>query len=204
MRKVHLLCYGSGNVGSLTKSLKRVGYFVRAVTDERVRSSPEVLFIPGVGSARFALGELRRSGLDQALVDRVNAGLPTVGICLGAQLFFEYLDEADQDGLGVLPGRVEALETATGFNNGWCHLDYGSLKELGLARSLRANHSFYFNHQYRCATSNAVTYVSVAEIAGVPALYVKDNLVGIQFHPEKSQGGGETLIRNVMEDHFGL
>jgi glutamine amidotransferase len=204
VRRVHLLTFGSGNIGSLTRSLKRVGYFVTTVSSDAIRSSPEVLFIPGVGSACFALQQLRESGLDEALIERVQAGLPTVGICLGAQLFFDFLPEADAPGLGLLEGDVAPLDTQKGFNNGWCHLDYEALKKLGLSRSIRSTHSFYFNHQYKFASPKGLKSVQVKELRDIPALYVRDNLVGIQFHPEKSQGVGETLIRNIMEDHFGL
>jgi glutamine amidotransferase len=204
VRKVHLLDFGSGNIGSLRRALRQVGYFASVIDHELITTSPEVLFIPGVGSATYAMEKLRSSGLDKRLVERHRKGLPIVGICLGAQLFFEFLCEADRSGLGILAGSVEPLETEVGFNNGWCHLDFDALKRLGLARGLRPNHSFYFNHQYRCAAPVDLDVVHLHELDDVPALYVRGNLVGIQFHPEKSQRPGEVLLRNIMEDHYGL
>ncbi len=205
MKIVHILDYGVGNIGSLNRLFLSLGLsVVRAARPEQIAATP-LLLLPGVGSAVTALERIHALGLLEPLRARHAAGRPILGICLGAQLLFSHLAEAsDSAGLGLLPGRVSPLNGSPSFHTGWSALDHERLTALGLARALRPTDTFFFNHQYVCPPAGAPRHVPVATLPDVPAIYLAEHLVGIQFHPEKSQGQGRLLVRNILEDHYGL
>lgn len=202
---IHILDYGVGNIGSLNRLFRSLGLsVVRATRPEQIATTP-LLLLPGVGSAVTALERIHSLALLEPLRARHAAGKPILGICLGAQLLFSVLAEAgDAAGLGLLPGRVAPLTGSPSFHTGWSSLDHDRLIALGLARALRPADTYFFNHQYVCPPTGAPRHVSVAAMPQVPALYLAEHLVGIQFHPEKSQGQGRLLVRNILEDHYGL
>jgi imidazole glycerol-phosphate synthase subunit HisH len=205
MTTMHILDYGVGNIGSLNRLFRSLGLsVVRATTRDQIAATP-LLLLPGVGSAVTALERIHALGLSEPLRARYAAGKPILGICLGAQLVFSTLAEAGEaEGLGFLPGRVAPLHGSPSFHTGWSPLDHDQLTNLGLARALRPGDSYFFNHQYVCPPSSVPRQVPVGTLTHVPALYLAGHLVGIQFHPEKSQGQGRTLVRNILEDHYGL
>jgi len=205
MSTIHILDCGVGNIGSLNRLFRSLGLSVVLTTNPEQIAATPLLLLPGVGSAVTALERIHALGLLDSLRARHAAGRPILGICLGAQLLFSVLAEAgDADGLGLLPGRVGPLPGSPSFHTGWSSLDHDRLISLGLARALRRTDSFFFNHQYVCPPAGAPRHVPVATLPHVPALYLADHLVGIQFHPEKSQGQGRLLVRNILEDHYGL
>lgn len=202
MKTVHLLDYGTGNIGSITGLLTALGYGTVLTADATVIRDCPLLLLPGVGSAGAAMTELRARGLLPNLQARHEAGRPIIGICLGAQLLFSHLDEADTVGLGFLPGTVSRLPERLRFNTGWCRLDWGQRQLHGFATGLRAQDSFFFNHQYACP-AELPTSVSIAGEPGIPAIYSAAHLCGVQFHPEKSQAPGRLLMRNLLRHYHG-
>lgn len=207
MATFHLLDYGVGNVGSLLQLFEALGHSVVRTTRAHQIADTPLLILPGVGSAVTALGKLHQLGLSDVLRARHEMERPMLGICLGAQLPFSILSEAHNDaGLALLPGRVAPLGGNPGFHTGWSPLDHGQLRACGLARSLRSNETFFFNHQYVCpeeGLERSVIAFSNSE-KRVTAMYICGHLTGIQFHPEKSQRQGRILMRNILEDHYGL
>lgn len=204
MKTVHLLDYGTGNIGSLGALLEALGFLaVRTSDAATVRGSPLIL-LPGVGSASTAMAELNARGLLAPLRERHAAGRPIVGICLGAQLLFSFLEESGTEGLGLLPGAVQRLPDRLRFNTGWCRLDWDRTQTNGFGTGLRGSDSYFFNHQYAFPAASIPGCVTVENEPAVPAMFFTPNLCGIQFHPEKSQGPGRLLMRNILRHYHGL
>jgi imidazole glycerol phosphate synthase glutamine amidotransferase subunit len=140
----------------------------------------DLAVLPGVGSARSALAELRARGHDRALVERVAAGRPVLGICLGLQLALEWTDEdGGVPGLGLLPGRAELLRVGRVPRIGWAEV---------------SGDTYYFAHSYAARTSCATAWSE-----GVVAEARLGSFVGVQFHPEKSGAAGARYLSGVLE-----
>jgi glutamine amidotransferase len=158
--------YGAGNVRSVALAFERLG----CVVSDDV-SGADLAVLPGVGSAASAMHGLRARGLDVALRERVQAGKPTLGICLGLQLA---LEESEEDGgtpcLGLVPGRAVRLREGRVPRIGWAKVD---------------DDAFYFAHSYA-----AVSPAATAWSEGVVAEVRSGSFVGVQFHPEKSGAAG--------------
>lgn len=204
MAEIKIINYGSGNTGSLVTAFRRIGVNLTIIRAAEEILAADLLVLPGVGSAKSALSSLAGNRLSDLLQERNQMGKPILGICLGAQMLFEYLHEAGLPGLGWLPGEVRPFERLPHFNNGWCHIEWDSFTETGLTRGIKSSDTFYFNHQYFLPLNKGCKTAVVAELPDVPALCLKDHLCGIQFHPEKSQGPGALVLRNVIFDHYGL
>lgn len=205
MRAIAVVDYGVGNIGSLATMLESLGYVCRVTSDAmEVRDTP-LLLLPGVGSAATAMRELGERGLEQSLRDRHAAGMTMIGICLGAQLMFSDLVEAQGPGLALMQGTVSPIVGTTRFNTGWCQIEWQPLHDAGLVGGLRKSDTFYFNHQYALPSlpPDHVGITShVVHNPAVPALHLTGRLCGIQFHPEKSQASGRRLMKNIL-DYLG-
>ena len=117
----------------------------------------------------------------------------------------EYLEEAEDSGLGWIEGSVSKIGEVGDFNNGWSRIDMDGIKGLGLGRGISARRGFYFNHKYKMPDSDPVSTVIMSSgNRKVTAVIQKGPAIGIQFHPEKSQLNGVRLIRNLMEDYSGI
>lgn len=204
MKNIKVLDYGAGNVGSIITAFTKIGYPPSIALTEKDILSADLLVIPGVGSAKAAITSMQKENLKETLNERHTLKKPLLGICLGAQLLFHYLEEADGIGLSWFPGDVKSLGAPLYFNNGWCHLDSKQFKESGLSRGLGETSTFYFNHQYFFPMSKSYKSISILELEGKGAICLKDHLCGIQFHPEKSQKSGSLILRNILEDHYGF
>jgi glutamine amidotransferase len=173
--------YGAGNIRSVALAFERLG---ARVTDDV--ASADLSVLPGVGSAPSAMDGLRRSGIDEALRGRVEAGAPVLGICLGLQLA---LEESEEDGgvagLGILPGRSVLLREGRVPRIGWA-----TVEPLGSA-GLTAD-AFYFAHSYAAETPYAT-----ATSEGIVAVAQRGSFTGVQFHPEKSGAAGARFLESL-------
>ena len=199
MRKVNIIDYGSGNIGSLVKSLQHLGLQPVVSSSRQDVIGSSLAFFPGVGHAQHAIARLRATGLYDLLIERHSLGRPLVGICLGAQLFLDYVTEADSRGLGFVNASTAPLESALGYNNGWFSLNLDELRSMGLANDLRPGDSFYFNHSYFIPAASFEHRASVLGQPNTTGVFFQDYTVGIQFHPEKSQKAGEIILRNILK-----
>lgn len=202
-----LVDYGIGNLRSLQKAFEAAGVPVIRTGDPAAVAAADRLVLPGVGAFGACAGELRRRGLADAVRQRVMAGVPLLGVCVGMQLLFETSDErpgADghpHAGLGLLPGRVVR------FADGVAGTDGARLKvpHMGWNRLVaRSAHPVlppdaphvYFVHSYHAVAADPADVLAVAQYGvEVPAIVGRGNVVGVQFHPEKSQGAGLDLLR---------
>ncbi|MDG5786613.1 imidazole glycerol phosphate synthase subunit HisH [Evansella sp. AB-P1] len=200
---IGIVDYGMGNLHSVTKGLERIGHspFVSEKIEELEKASKIIL--PGVGSFRDGMRELKDRGLDTFLRDWAETGRPLLGICLGMQLLFEESEEnGPTTGLSLLPGHVVRFpgKTSTGQAYKVPHMGWNRLKfqqpDHPILQEVPTGH-VYFVHSY---VVNAAESVLVASTEYgdqlVPAVVGRNNVWGTQFHPEKSSVLGMQMLRN--------
>ena len=191
MSELAILDLGYGNTDSIRLAFARLGAEAELVSDAGAVERAERLVLPGVGAAAFAMRQLAANGLVEPLKRRSK---PLLGICLGMQMLFEHSDEGDTPLLGLISGRVRALEPAPGVpvpHMGWTRLDEGS--GVGLS----AGDYVYFAHSFACddgpATAARVTYGRP-----IAAAVRQGHLWGAQFHPERSSAAGARFLRAFL------
>ncbi len=189
---------GSGNLRSVAKALTAVGAEVVVSADADVVARADKLVVPGQGAFGACAAELDRGGgaLRQAVLDFIAAGRPFFGICIGMQLLFGSSEEnPEAPGLGILPGRVRRFADRPGLkipHMGWNRTARGPAAGAGVADGA----FFYFVHSYYPDPARAED-VALTTDYGAPfcAAVARDNVFGTQFHPEKSQAAGLSLLR---------
>jgi imidazole glycerol-phosphate synthase subunit HisH len=193
--KVAVLDYGIGNLHSLTKALSRSGAEVAVERDPVVAVRADALVLPGVGAFGAAAGVLAPA---RDIVRRaVSRGLPCLGICLGMQLLFEASDEGGGEGLGILAGRVTKLRAERVPQIGWNDID-DATDPLVTASNLAMA---YYANGFVCRprSVDVVTAWSTHEGDRFPAVVRHKNVVGVQFHPEKSSTPGLALLQSFVD-----
>jgi len=196
--RIVILDYGMGNLRSVAKALERVGAAVEVTTDVEPARRADGVVLPGVGAFPRAMARIRELGFDALLRDRVDAGLPVLGICLGAQLVLESSSElGGTDGLGLLPGEVTGLE-APGLklpHIGWEPVRWERSSEL--TEGIPDATPFYFVHAFapRPARSDDVLGTATHGERFACAL-ARPPVYGAQFHPEKSSAAGLRFLAN--------
>jgi imidazole glycerol phosphate synthase glutamine amidotransferase subunit len=174
--KVAVCDYRAGNIRSVEIAMRRLG--AELVDDV---AGADLAVLPGVGSARSAMDELRSQGLDEVLRNRVADGRAVLGICLGLQLALEHSEEdGGVDGLGILPGRSVRLTEGRIPRMGWADVD-------GTA--------YYFAHSYAAETPCATAWSE-----GIVAEARSGSFLGVQFHPEKSGAPGARYLDRVLRE----
>lgn len=192
---IAIINYEAGNLASVSNALTRLGAeFI--VTDKisDLNSSDGVIF-PGVGHARPAMQSLQKNGLDSWLKKTQK---PLLGICLGMQLLFEFSEEGNAKGLGLIPGRLKRFNST---NQKVPHMGWNALAKVAshpLLNDLESQPYFYFVHSY-FAPVNSQTLASCQYINDFAAVVGKDNVLGVQFHPEKSGKAGAQLLQNFID-----
>ena len=200
MTRVAILDYGMGNLRSAEKALERVGAQPEITRDhERVRQAAAVV-LPGVGAFPRAMEKVRRFGYHELLRERVGAGAPVLGICLGMQLLFDSTTElGGAEGLGLLEGPVEAL-AANGHkvpHIGWNPVGWRT--ESRLTTGLGSPTAFYHVHSFAPRPAHAGDVLGVADYGSeFVSAVAKPPVYGVQFHPEKSGPDGLRLLRNFV------
>ena len=196
--RVIVFDYGAGNLHSLIKALEVGGAVVRVDTDAAaaVRDT-DALVLPGVGA--FAPAAARLAPGRVAMRDALRDGLPTLGICLGMQLLFDASDEGPGDGLGIIAGRVEKLHAARTPQIGWNALEAATEPLLADAHLDVAYYANSFVCRPTAADLACVTAWSEHEGDRFPAAVRRGNVVGTQFHPEKSSAPGVAFVRAFLD-----
>ena len=197
-----IIDYGVGNLFSLTSSLASLGETVTVSRDADVIRSADRIILPGVGAFEDAANKLRASGLGEFIVEEARAGKPLLGICLGMQLLFERSYEyGEHEGLGFIGGSVIPLAGAVGGlkvpHMGWNALKFK--RKHPLFKYVNEGDHVYFVHSYYAADCEDST-VAVSEYGvDVTAAVAKDNVMGCQFHPEKSGEVGLKILKAFCE-----
>ena len=189
--------YGAGNLRSVQNTLDEIGATYELVRDGAGLERASKIILPGVGHFGQMLRSLDEMNVRSAFVERIRAGVPFLGICLGLQGLFERSEEApDQQGLGIFPGMVRRFDkTARVPHMGWNQLDL--VRPSKLLAGLADHPHVYFAHSY---------YVPVVEQAAATCTYTvpytavleAGNVFGVQCHPEKSGPLGLVMVRNFL------
>jgi glutamine amidotransferase len=193
---IAIVDYGMGNKRSVEKALEHVGADPLITSDaDRLRAADAVI-LPGVGAFPEAMRRLRASGLDEVVRERAHAGVPLLGICLGMQLLFDSSTEHEgETGLGLLPGDVDTLKAPKLPHIGWNEVEFA--RESPLVAGLGDAAAFYHVHSFVCRPAEDDDVVGRGDY-GEPfaSIVERDNVMGAQFHPEKSSRDGLALLRN--------
>jgi len=192
---ITILDYGAGNLRSVQNTLEELGCDFRLVRDARGLATAEKILLPGVGHFGQMMRALDDLGVRQTLADRIRAGVPFLGICLGLQALFESSEEAPEArGLGIFPGAVRRFPAGVRIPHmGWNELEVSPTSKLASGLTVRPYvyfaHSYYVPLDPRAAAT--CTY-------GVPytAVLESGQIFGVQFHPEKSAAVGLHIVRN--------
>jgi glutamine amidotransferase len=195
--RLYVIDYGSGNLRSVQKAFEHVGVQAEVGSDPRQVRAAAALVLPGVGAFGPAMEQLHRLGLVEAIKERVKAGAPFLGVCLGLQLLFEESEEnPGVAGLGLLRGRVRLLPPGVKVPHiGWNQVE--AMKDSALLADIPDGSAFYFVHSYvvvptRPADVLTVTDYGVTFTSGVEF----ENVTAFQFHPEKSSTVGLRIYAN--------
>lgn len=197
---IAIIDYGMGNLRSVQKALEKVGATAQITQNpDEIQNAGKVI-LPGVGAMQPAMEKLKSLGLIPAIKSAIKAGKPFLGICLGFQLLFESSTEGGQtQGLGILRGSVERFSKLKIPQIGWnqLHIKNGTSPIL---KNINDSSSVYFCHSYyvKPDDSNVIAATTDYSLEFTSAV-CKDNVFGVQFHPEKSQAIGLQILKNFYE-----
>jgi glutamine amidotransferase len=197
--EIGVVDYGMGNRRSVEKALEHVGARAIVSRDHAALRAAAGLIVPGVGAFPRAMDNLRELSLDELLRERIAAGTPVLGICLGMQLAFEYSSElGEAAGLGIVPGEVRALQAGELKlpHIGWNEVRF-TQPESPLVADLPSSCAFYHVHSFAPVPDEQRDVLGVAEY-GAPFVSAvqRGSFYGVQFHPEKSSAAGLRLLAN--------
>jgi imidazole glycerol-phosphate synthase subunit HisH len=197
---VALADYGMGNRRSVEKALEHVGARVVRTADPEAIGAAEAIVVPGVGAFPEAMRRLRALGLDAVIRERAGSGVPVLGICLGMQLLFEDTTEhGGAEGIGLLEGSVRQLD-APGLKVpqiGWNPVAWR--RESPLTRGLGDPVAMYHVHSFAAFPAHAEDIVGTADYGSeFTSVVHRENVHGVQFHPEKSGPDGLALLANFV------
>ncbi|MFC2064020.1 imidazole glycerol phosphate synthase subunit HisH [Chloroflexota bacterium] len=198
---IAIINYGLGNLHSVQKALAFVGSEVVVTDDPQTILESEKVILPGVGAFAIGMEGLESRGLVSAIREVAATGIPLLGICLGMQLLFQESEEKGRHrGLGLLPGKVVFFQQ-TGFKVpqiGWNQIEV--VKDSRLMKGIVDNDYVYFNHGYYCLPENNEDRLTMTEYGlKFVSSVERENIYGVQFHPEKSQRVGLMILKNFVE-----
>jgi len=195
--QVAIIDYGVGNLRSVEKAFGATGCAAVVSSDERVLRNADRLVLPGVGAFGACMKSLIERGFDKLVRERVAAGTPLLGVCVGMQMLFEESEEfGTTPGLGLLRGRVSRFSDDLVVPQvGWNEIRQRVPHPL--FEGIKDGAFFYFVHSYYCEPAEGEVIVGEADYGVAYASVVaRENLCGVQFHPEKSQTAGLRLLSN--------
>jgi imidazole glycerol-phosphate synthase subunit HisH len=195
--RICILDYGMGNLRSVEKALEHVGAGATISSDAEAVRAADGVILPGVGAFPRAMERARELGLDELIAERRDAGVPILGICLGLQLLFESSSElGGAAGIGLLPGGVAELDAGELKvpHIGWSPVRWE--KDSRLAEGIESETPFYFVHSFAPNPDRDDILGSAAYGARFACAAERDNVFGVQFHPEKSSAAGLRLLSN--------
>lgn len=197
---IAIIDYEVGNIKNVYKAFKSLDLDVVVTSDKEVINQSSTIILPGVGAFKDAIDNLKKYDLVDCIKENVRDGKLIFGICLGMQLLFERSYEDGQwEGLGLLEGDIVRFEGDLKVPHmGWNNLI--KAREDEIAMGITEGEYVYFVHSYYLKPKNEEDVVFWADYgARVPAVVRKNNIVGMQFHPEKSGKTGMKLLENIKE-----
>lgn len=195
--------YGAGNVQSVVNAFQTIGAPVTLTADPAVVGEAQGVVVPGVGEARAIMRGLEEAGLVRSILDVIDAGTPYLGICMGMQVLMTWSEEhGGQACLDVVAGPVREIKVDLAIPhmgwNGVFRTEANSTHPL--FRRIPQGAEFYFAHSYACYPDDPSWLLAWTEYGEeIPCAVARDNLMGVQFHPEKSGQYGLQLLRNFVD-----
>ncbi len=197
---IAIIDYGIGNLRSVEKAFTAQGIDAVVTRDEKVLRQADKLVLLGVGAFGYAMQSLRELGFDELVIEAANAGKPIIGLCVGLQMMFDEGHEFGvHKGLGLLKGKVVKFPDNLHVPHiGWNQVALEH--DHAIFRGLEDQSFFYFVHSYYCEAEDASCVLGTTDYGITYAsICGRDNIVGVQFHPEKSQATGLQLLKNFAE-----
>ena len=204
--QISIIDYGLGNLYSLLNAFMHCGVEAVITNDPQKLSKSDVLVLPGVGAFRDGMAKLKTLRIDKIIKDHVLKKKLILGICLGMQLLFKNSEEFGQhQGLGLIEGEVKYFTSLDSFDHQpkIPHIGWNEVKPIGRSHLTKnLNHKdMYFAHSLCVLTGKPEATLATASYGNIEfaVIIAKDNIIGCQFHPEKSSSGGLTFISNFIE-----
>ena len=200
---IAIVDYGVGNLFSLISSFKKIGADIVVTADPAVIRNADGIILPGVGAFEDAAKKLRDSGLDNVIISEAKAGKKLMGICLGMQMFFERSYEYGcHEGLGLLKGSIVPMKNSIPDTLKIPHIGWNALhftKESNLFKYIKPDDCVYFVHSFYASDCDDSVIATAEYGKELTAAVQKDNVMGCQFHPEKSGEVGLNILRAFCE-----
>lgn len=200
---IAIIDYGVGNLFSVKSSFSYIGAEVVVTSDENVIRQADKLLLPGVGAFEDAIAKLRSTGLDKVIIEEANRGKPIMGICLGMQLLFDKsLEFGEHRGLGLLRGKVVPMAGFIDKSLKIPHIGYNSLifkKSHPLFKYINDGDYVYFVHSFYATDCDDSLLATTEYDKELTAIVAKGNVIGCQFHPEKSGEVGLNILKAFCE-----
>jgi imidazole glycerol-phosphate synthase subunit HisH len=200
---IAIIDYGVGNLRSVEKAFTSQGIEAAVTSDEKILRAADKLVLPGVGAFKACMDGLRARGFDELVLDAAKAGKPIIGLCVGLQMMFEEGHEFGvHKGLGLMPGRVVKFPDKLRVPHiGWNQVAFRyDQADHPVFSELPSETFFYFVHSYYVETPDVSCVLGETDYGmRYASICGRDNVVGVQFHPEKSQTAGLKLLRNFSE-----
>lgn len=196
---ITVINYGLGNLASIANALGKLGIPYEISGNTAMIGNAKALILSGVGAAGWGMENLKAEGIDIVISQKAMQGTPILGICLGMQLFFSSSEEGGVDCLGLIKGKVEKFDASLKVPQiGWNQVE--NIDNSKLLKGLEDNSYFYFVNSYYCNPIDAKIIKGVTDYGlRFCSVLEKDNLYGVQFHPEKSGKSGLQLLQNFWE-----
>jgi imidazole glycerol-phosphate synthase subunit HisH len=199
MKPVIIVDYGMANLRSVQKAFERVGHEALITSDPNRMAEAGKLVLPGVGAFQDAIARLREADMVGPIVAHIHTGKPFLGICLGLQLLFtKSYEDGEHKGIDLYPGEVVRFPHEPGLkvpHMGWNQLRFG--RPCPLLHDLSDGAAVYFVHSYYVAPRDSdLTAAETDYPRPFTSMIWRDNVFATQFHPEKSQRVGLTMLRN--------
>lgn len=202
MSTIAVVDYDMGNLHSVCKGLENAGGKPKITDSPAEIERADAVLLPGVGAFDYAVQQLRLRHLEEPIKKAIASGKPFLGICLGLQILFESSEEGTEPGLGIVPGKVLRFAHEPGItipHMGWNQLEL-TQPECSLWQQLPESPWVYFVHSfYVSPTDKSVNAAQITHGSQtVTAAIAKDNLMAVQFHPEKSSTAGLQILSNFV------
>jgi glutamine amidotransferase len=204
--KIAIIDYDIGNLRSVEKAFTSQGIPAEITKDEQHIRAADKLVLLGVGAFGYAMDSLRKHGFDKLIHEAAEAGKPIIGLCVGMQMLFDEGHEFGvHQGLGLLPGKVIKFPAAVRVPHvGWNQVEYQeACAQHPLFRGLPNFSFYYFVHSYYVEPTDATCILGSTEYGlKYASICGRKNVLGVQFHPEKSQIAGLNLLKNFAEQEY--
>ncbi|MBO5733717.1 MAG: imidazole glycerol phosphate synthase subunit HisH [Clostridia bacterium] len=203
---IAIVDYGMGNIFSLCSSFKYIGADIELTSDIATIKKADKVIFPGVGAFRDAESKLRATGLDKVVIEEAKSGKPFLGICLGMQMMLtKSFEFGEYRGLDIIPGNVVSMEGVVPRDYKIPHIGWNKLifpkdkPKSPIFRYVNEGECVYFVHSYYCTDCAPDTIATTEYGAELTAAIARDNVFGVQFHPEKSGEVGLNILRAFKE-----